>query len=582
MVDGKGSSVSSGPFEDRSPEHSRKYRDGFRNRLLRLRQYNASSTQGEVEETEARDGQSKEILKPTQSLIKPPLSSREKQRIVRSKSYKGNTETVASSSKPTGNRRDGNDNLMRHHFPLPQEMIRENEKISPPNHTISNSIISLAERRDEEKPRASFHVRISIGYMTGLKIDKVNKRTKQPTNNRITVGFVELASSGKYTALSQPLLTNVEEKVKTSKILWANQRDGEDVSKSKARRRLHFSLQLEREDVRDENEDVAFKSQASFAPEVVKLLVGLKCGDERIPLGIAKLVVNGKEIVEQKIDLVVLPIPCPANGPKGKRSIFGKKQMNTFIDGDLTYKLSQSATLRVKAEIKIGSPGQDGAEIWGNEESSCTTKWTFDAGSALYCSSPPTCGLNFSTAPVPPVKGVDEKTRSKKFFKQKPQIAERIENSIHTGSIVSPHGGLQQAHRVPVPFISTDSSNELVSVLSGMSDTGCDSSWSCSPICCGHETSMSKTRYGRLFPGSFSFESSQVLENELDFSNNESRAFDVCAESSWNYARTFLSGNTTQTNKYRRPSTMVEETDGGANDDFVHLGVSVETSEESI
>jgi hypothetical protein len=125
-----------------------------------------------------------------------------------------------------------------------EEVTREGQKEEAPkeNRLIPESNTS-SQQKDALTSNVSFHVRISIGYMTGLEIYKVAKRTKQPTNDRITVGFVELASSGKYTALSQPLLTNVEEEARTTNILWANRLNGDKAFES--RRILHLSLSLD-------------------------------------------------------------------------------------------------------------------------------------------------------------------------------------------------------------------------------------------------------------------------------------------------------------------------------------------------
>lgn len=297
----------------------------------------------------------------------------------------------------------------------------QKEGAPPSNHLQSEPNASLLQK-DAFALNASFHVRISIGYMTGLKVDKIVKHTKQPANNRITVGFIELASSGKYTALSQPLLTNIYEKVKTTKILWANRQDGDEIFKSRSR--LHFSLLLERESIGldscDDSDDNSASSRSSFVPEVLKLHVGLKFGDERIPLGIAKFAVNGSEKSEKKMDLIVLPVSGLSSGSKTKRAMFGKKPRNSFTNGELAFKLIPNKKLRIKTEVKIGYPGQDGAEIWGDDKSSNTsaTGWAFDSEAQF---SPrngpsPTHGLSFSTIKIPPVKGGVRINPSKTYF----------------------------------------------------------------------------------------------------------------------------------------------------------------------
>mmetsp|Transcript_12498 Transcript_12498/g.35504 ORF Transcript_12498/g.35504 Transcript_12498/m.35504 type:complete len:501 (+) Transcript_12498:190-1692(+) len=496
MVDGKERGVSAGPLKDRLSDRPLKYRDGVRSKKSKPRKRDAEK--------------------------KTPSTSQTK-------------ISANPDLKSNYNRRDDIDSSPRQNVRQSQERVRDGQGV-------------VMERRiPPESNSKTFHVRISIGYMEGLKIERINKRTKQPTNNRITVGFVELASSGKYSALSHPLMTTFEEKVNTTKVFWVNKRDGNAMSKSKSRRRLHFSLELKREDARDDNDDDLIGSHAPFEPELVKLLVGLKCGDERIPLGIAKFYVNGNDTSEHIMNLDVLPVTSPANGSKSKRGLFGKKQRNTFTDGDFTYTLEPSATLRLKADIKTGYPGQEGAQVWRNDDSSYTTRWTCDERPAPYTSSPG-CGLNFPTVKTSPVKVGDQKVRSKVLCKEKARISERNETSMRMGTRTS-HKVRQ--HRVPVPYVSVDSSNELVSVLSGISDSGCNGSWSCLSICCGEEMSMSTTRYGRLFTGSFSFESSHMNEKEIDNLNDRIRKFDMNQENRGNYARKKFSGNTKRQNKYR-------------------------------
>eukprot|EP00536_Pseudo-nitzschia_multiseries_P003959 jgi/Psemu1/284761/fgenesh1_pg.63_\ len=485
MVNGKNHEVFSPYLEDGSNDHLRKNRDVVRNK-----------------KSKPRKG---EMMTPS------PLP---------------NLISSNPNSKATWNGRDDVDDS-------PRETPNSRERVQDGQDAVN-------ERRNPTKSKTSvFHVRISVWYMAGLRIDRTNKRAKQPINNRITVGFVELASSGKYTALSQPILTNFEEKVNITNILWATERDGGGVSKSTSRRRLHFSLQLEKEDMRDNNCDNSVDSQASFLPEAVKLLVGLKCGDERIPLGIAKLVVDGKESADQIVNLDVVPIISLANGSKSKRGLFGKKQLNAFTGGDLIYRLDPSATLRVKTDVKTGYPGQEGAEIWGNDDSSYKT------GLAPFSSSP-TCGLNFKTMKISPEKGGDGKTQSNNVLKKKTHTSERIDRSMQIGSQRSPRNRQQRRQRAPVPFIAVDAvdtSHELVSVLSGTSDHGCDIPWSCSPICCREE--MPRTHIGNIFPRSFTFESQE------DSLRDEVPPFDMSAEKSWNYAKQLLSGNKTQKRKYR-------------------------------
>ncbi|MGK3745153.1 MAG: hypothetical protein ACI90V_012014 [Bacillariaceae sp.] len=524
-----------------------------------------------------------------QSTMKPSTSSRRKQKVVnliRSRSsIQAPQQRMASVPSLSSN------STSKPH-PFPADERRNDDGLAP-----TNSLLEEAERKchqevprpaqqqqkqkqkQEFNSRTAFHVRLSIGYMTGLKIDKIAKRNKQqPSNNRITVGFVELASSGRYTALSQPLLTNVEEKAKTMKILWANQRGGEEISKSKSRRRLHFSLLLEKEsntyDARDDNnDDSTLCSNSTHVPEVVKLLVGLKCGDERIPLGIAKIVVNGRETNEQKMDLRLHPVNGLTTGTKTKRGIFGKKQRCSFTNGDLAYKLASNAALRVKADIKTCYPGQDGGEIWGNDEASYTTKWTFDAGRAVPPHiSPKTRKVVMQTPTTPTANEGDIYSRFRIHTKENTQTNDKIDHSLDTNIFISPSRRQERLlHQAPVEHVSIDEANDMMSFVSGMTNTGYDKSWSCAPLCCGEEfdyNMYSKNRYPGLFPGSFSFDSSQVTDDDDVLVHNfdsELETFNSSTEGdSWTVLTKKLlsgNGNKIRINKYRRrPSNRLEKT----------------------
>lgn len=296
-------------------------------------------------------------------------------------------------------------------------------------HTSASVMSALTGANQQTTSRTIFHVRLSIGYMTGLTLeDKPPTRSLRGgrssssiiashgggfSPNHLVLGFVELEDSGKFTALSQPLLPNIMKGGNTTRVIWANPKtstqattmtgigsphqrigDGLTSSSSKARRRLHFAVPLEREAVDSRvdqeldgrnDDDLSTGSQIPFVPEVVHLLVGLKCGKETIPLGVAKLVVNGRETMEQKMDLAIQPfqdtLADNINTSKHRRSLFGirKKNKNYFTNGDHSYLLASNATLRVKADIKAGFAGQAKSEIWGNDDSSFATNWTFDA-----------------------------------------------------------------------------------------------------------------------------------------------------------------------------------------------------------
>jgi hypothetical protein len=407
--------------------------------------------------------------------------------------------------------------------------------------------------------------------MVGLKMEKIAKWTRQPSNNRLIVGFVELASSGKYTALSQPLLTNVGDiKGRTTKVLWANPRGGKDTSKS--RRRLHFSLQLERDaafESRQDDDDDSFASLGSYTPEVVKLVVGLKCGEEKLPLGVAKFVVNGRETVEQKLDLAVQPATGLNTGGKAKRGIFGKRQQkNNFTNGDHNYKLAPNAALRVKVDIKTAEPGIDGAAVWGQQDdSSYTTNWTYDTSNTYLFQNNNMNGNNSAAAMASPSNSLPTIQNSLIGESYRSGVTDRQ----YIASAENPN--VVSHHVPPVPFVSLKSS-DVMSYMSGLTgpDKGCDGFWftrNCLPLFCGEI--LSSKGNAQMIARSFSFDSSQRMSEEIHMSSDTSSSGDSSID-----AGEELKGKTIQLNNKNVVSgqTPVQQKD---EEEVETLDVTVET-----
>ena len=352
----------------------------------------------------------------------------------------------------------------------------------------------------------SFHVRLSIGKMTGLKIDENIKRMKDSKNRGITVGFVQIMGSGKYSALSKPLLIDVEEATeRTRSICWTHQLDGEE--SFKARRCLHFSLSLKKEhgDCRsfEDNHDNDDSSVDSYTPEVVKLLVGLKCGDERLPLGIAKFVVNGTEVIDQHMDLTVLPVTDPAAGYKSKRGVLGKKYRTSFKNGKFDFSIARSAKLRIKADVKVGYPGQNGEEIWGDQDCSYASVFDSNAIVASENSSSSKNGLAFPTIKVPSFKW---KGRKRSFRKRSGKDSSSYDKDYY------------QDPNAPMRVIALDGPGELISAGSDISSRpGCAKAFACGPLLClGFTTKSSTVQNHGYYNEDLATESEEMSESEIE------------------------------------------------------------------
>ena len=220
----------------------------------------------------------------------------------------------------------------------------------------------------DSSSKQTFHVRVSLGHLTGVKISQLAKRRNKNAQNQLVVGYACLAKSRKQLALSQPLIPSLDSisLSKPHKLSWTG-KPKSNASKTKAKRRLHFNINMEQET----DPDMVLENDSKFAAEVVKLIIGLKCGEDEIPLGVANLVINGKDSLQQNLDLALRPIDETSEDivktGKKLKNIFGKKKGGaSFPNGEYSYSLFPNATLRVKLDVKFSNPGDNLANVWGN------------------------------------------------------------------------------------------------------------------------------------------------------------------------------------------------------------------------
>jgi hypothetical protein len=232
-----------------------------------------------------------------------------------------------------------------------------------------------------------FQVRVSLGYLTGIKMEQLSKKTRRGSHNALVVGYASLAKkktkTKKQQALSQPLVPSLgdDAKTKQQKIIWANRRGGQtQMPLSIAKRRLYFSLLLELEDVTLlSSDDDSVISDNAFLPEVVKIEIGVKCGDQKIPLGSANLVINGNEATNHRVDMAVRPVQGSGVARRGLFGASKRQQNNFFSNGDFSYGLASNATLRVRLDVKPGMSGQ--GPTWGDsngDDESYVTNYSLD------------------------------------------------------------------------------------------------------------------------------------------------------------------------------------------------------------
>eukprot|EP00980_Cylindrotheca_fusiformis_P003305 scaffold743_cov117-Cylindrotheca_fusiformis.AAC.24 len=223
----------------------------------------------------------------------------------------------------------------------------------------------------------TFYVRVSLASLSGIKVCRNARRKRKSTDNFQISGYASLAKTGNQIAISRPISPDFgEPHSKSSKIIWVASCGNE---KNKCGKHLHFLLQLHRDCLVDDNarDDNSVNSQCSFQPKVVKIVVGLKCGDEKLPLGIANLVVNGMTGSGTMLDLAMHPVENDSSDKalrqnKQRLSLFGSKKQGVSFSDDCWYSLSSNATLRLSIDTTTFSVGKASRESLGEQISSST------------------------------------------------------------------------------------------------------------------------------------------------------------------------------------------------------------------
>ena len=372
------------------------------------------------------------------------------------------------------------------------------------------------ESKNPEK--MTFHVRVSLGYLTGLKMDLLTKRKKRSYNNSLVVGYACLAKSGKNMALSQPLVPSIGSDAKNTsqKLIWASARSGKSTG-GKTKRRLHFSLQLQKENESPViGDDESCDTQTSYSSEVVKIIIGLKCGEEKLPLGVANIVINGKDTAQQKVDLAVRPIseaPDIDSGHKMHKSrlgIFGsakKNQGKSFTNDACSYRLASNAILRVRLDIKSSVAGLDKAAIWGdiNDDESFATSSSYitniSKAKAARMVSKVTHQNSASTrqrpiednreAPPPALYSSDDANKSFLSDWVGTSLDDRDTTQLRiekTGPVIISSNPVYQP-APPIKYVTVHAVGDARSLVSSLTMTNQDlqSPLSCFPLCCGED-----------------------------------------------------------------------------------------------
>lgn len=287
------------------------------------------------------------------------------------------------------------------------------------------------------------HVRLTLAFLTGITAERLpeyqhlpltnskkyaassNSKSsgintlRPPADELVPIGFAMLSQGDGTMALSHPMKPfDFASNVPRQTLIWTDNSDSmslvntlnEDdhdlsgdhddesqLTHSAGQRRLYFEVSLNRESESsvppEQNNDLPDDATATsmlkevaanYSPELVSIVVGLKKGEDQvISLGIATLVVSGREVSGQHVDLPVRPLTLAEretysldSSDKKKRKgpafrLFGvnkraEASLYSFKNEHHSYSLAPNATLRVRLDVRSGIYREHGPALWGD------------------------------------------------------------------------------------------------------------------------------------------------------------------------------------------------------------------------
>ncbi len=286
------------------------------------------------------------------------------------------------------------------------------------------------------------HVRVTLAFLTGVTAERLPEyqhlphgkqtvsQTSKPTflstatsEDLVPMGFAMLSQGDGTIALSHAMKPfDFAANVPRQTLIWTENADamsatntanGDDnetqgdhddnesqLTHSAGQRRLYFQVSLNREgdssvptepnpDVPDDATATEMLKEvaANYSPELVQILVGLKKGEDQIlPLGVATLVVSGREVSGQHVDLPVRLLTAAeretytSDSPDKKKKksptfrLFGGSKraevaaasQASFKNEHHFYSLAPNATLRVRLDVRSGIYRDHGPALWGD------------------------------------------------------------------------------------------------------------------------------------------------------------------------------------------------------------------------
>jgi hypothetical protein len=237
----------------------------------------------------------------------------------------------------------------------------------------STSVATSAVVRDGKM----INIRVTLGYLRGiiLKKSKRGGKKKGHFDQGIMSAFAELEPDVHHSeysfAVSRPMSFTSDVATAVWPYTTKEGEAGGTPASSKTKRRLYFSTLLKKDEhveVAEEESvvesDCEDENQHAYSPEVVNIRLGLIDKGLKIPIGIATLVLSGREIRSRRIELAVRA-PTYADKFNGdapvRRGLFRKRTKQNQKFG-----LKPNAVLHLRLDVKNSVYSLSGPSLWGD------------------------------------------------------------------------------------------------------------------------------------------------------------------------------------------------------------------------
>jgi len=194
---------------------------------------------------------------------------------------------------------------------------------------------------EETSDSETLLIRVTMRHISGVCMRQGKNRGSQlrSKDNSLVVGYSEITSlpagvtASTKPVESKPITSHLKNGGKSAFLLEWSRRNGDD----QKRNSMYCSVRLNNE--RGKSDDDTPDT------ETLSILIGVRRGEEKLPLGIALLKVNRASVSSKKVELTVQPIkPCLRKG------IFGASKVATtgrsFRHDNWVYELSETAVLQ--------------------------------------------------------------------------------------------------------------------------------------------------------------------------------------------------------------------------------------------